>query len=159
MSDPYFTLDFNSVGAGKEFRQTITGFRRGGLSVTAFPLHHPQGAFGYRVESEEGTIVIATDLEHGHPELDKVLREYSEGADVLIYDAQYTPGEYESRKGWGHSTYAGGASVARDANAKKLVLFHHDPTHNDTAMSEIVKETVPLFENSIAAREHDIISL
>jgi ribonuclease BN (tRNA processing enzyme) len=131
----------------------VPEFRRGTLSVKTFPLNHPQGACGYRIESPDATVIIATDVEHGDPELDKVLRENSEGADLLIYDAQYTPTEYESRKGWGHSTYAAGASVARDAHVKGLVLFHHDPTHNDSLITQMIQEAIPLFENTIAARE------
>jgi phosphoribosyl 1,2-cyclic phosphodiesterase len=159
MSDPYFTLDFKAVGAKKEFRQTLGGFRKGGLSVTAFPMNHPQGAFGYRVECEGQVVVIATDLEHGQAELDRVLREHSEGADVLIYDAQYTPEEYESRKGWGHSTYAAAVSVARDARVKELMLFHHDPAHDDMQIGQIVGSARELFENVSGASESDDLSV
>ena len=159
MSDPYFTLDFNSVRAKKEFRQTLGGFRNGGLNVTAFPLNHPQRAFGYRVECDGKAVVIATDLEHGHAELDRVLREESEGADVLIYDAQYTPEEYESRRGWGHSTYAAAAAVARDARVKELVLFHHDPTHDDVQVGQIVRSARALFENVSGASESEEIGV
>jgi phosphoribosyl 1,2-cyclic phosphodiesterase len=153
MSNPYFTLDFNAVAAEREFCQTRS-FRSGELSVNTFPLHHPQGAFGYRIESAGKVIVVATDLEHGDVHLDKVLREFSTGADVLIYDAQYTPAEYQTRKGWGHSTYAEAARVARDAQVNQLVLFHHDPTHDDVKTAQIVSETKLLFENTIAAKEH-----
>jgi ribonuclease BN (tRNA processing enzyme) len=82
----------------------------------------------------------------------------SRGADVLIYDAQYTPEEYAgeagpSRKGWGHSTFAAGAEVARAAGVKTLALFHHDPKRNDEGVAEIVKRSRALFPNTVAARE------
>jgi phosphoribosyl 1,2-cyclic phosphodiesterase len=159
MSDPYFTLDFDDVGSVREFRTLDKVFRKGELSVTAFPLHHPQGAFGYRVESQGRSIVIATDLEHGDAVLDRTLRACSEGADLLIYDAQYTPGEYKSREGWGHSTYAEAARVARDAKVKQLMLFHHDPTHDDLAMGDIARHAAALFENTSAARELETVTL
>jgi phosphoribosyl 1,2-cyclic phosphodiesterase len=153
MTAPFFTLDFNSVGAGREYQRVDETFRLGDLSVTSFPLNHPQGACGYRVECQRASIVIATDVEHGDPKLDTILREQSEGADILVYDAQYTLEEYETRKGWGHSHYQAAASVARDANVGKLVLFHHDPNHDDAAMDKIVQRTKHLFESTVAAVE------
>jgi phosphoribosyl 1,2-cyclic phosphodiesterase len=157
MSSPYFTLDFNAVGAEREFIQTENAWTLGSLSVTSFPLHHPQGACGYRIQCGEAAVVVASDFEHGNRELDRVLRENAEGADVLVYDAQYTPAEYATRCGWGHSTYSEAVKVARDAGVKKLVLFHHDPTHNDATVADIVKESGRLFPNTIAAQEQLVI--
>lgn len=159
MASPYFTLEFGNVGAQREFFTVENTFRKGSLAVTAFPLNHPQGAFGYRIESEGNAIVIATDFEHGNEKLDKTLREYAEGADVLVYDAQYTPLEYEARIGWGHSSYIEAASVARDAGVGQLILFHHDPTHSDRAVNNIVAAAQALFEKTTAARELDIIGV
>ena len=56
-----------------------------------FPVNHPQGAAGYRIESGGASIVYAPDREHGHQKLDAVLREYSRNPDILIHDAQYAP--------------------------------------------------------------------
>jgi phosphoribosyl 1,2-cyclic phosphodiesterase len=159
MSNPYFTLEFSKVGAQREFFTVENTFRKGSLSVTSFPLNHPQGAFGYRIESEGRAVVIATDFEHGNEKLDKTLREYAEGADVLVYDAQYTPLEYEARQGWGHSSYIEAASVARDAGVGQLILFHHDPAHSDRAINNIVAAAQALFENTTAARELDRIAV
>jgi phosphoribosyl 1,2-cyclic phosphodiesterase len=153
MSSPYFTLEFDKVGATREFHRLESSWTKGSLSVTTFPMNHPQGAYGYRIESEGKSVVIASDLEHGDERLDKVLREHCEGADILIYDAQYTPLEYEARKGWGHSSYLAATAVARDAKVGQLVLFHHDPTHSDRAINNIVTAALPWFENTTAARE------
>jgi phosphoribosyl 1,2-cyclic phosphodiesterase len=160
MSSPFFTLDFSAAAAAREFLQVESaGVRYGDLSVTPFPLNHPQGAYGYRLEAHGAALVIATDVEHGHLKLDKLLRERSEGADVLVYDAQYTAAEYASRQGWGHSTCVEAARVASDARVKRLVLFHHDPTHEDAKIDQIVKETSASFESTSAAREHCTITL
>ncbi len=60
--------------------------------------------------------------------LDKNLRELAAGADIFINDAQYTPAQLANeRKGWGHSSWQEGVKIAREVNAKTLVLFHHDP--------------------------------
>ena len=80
--------------------------------------------------------------------------------DLLIYDAQYTEAEYEgrngtgpSRRGWGHSTYVAATRVARVTGARRLVLTHHDPTHDDAMMDKIEREARALFPACRAARE------
>src|SRR5712691_8073121 len=61
--------------------------------------------------------------------------------DLLIQDAQYTPEEYAPhRLGWGHSTYLDALQIAQQAHAKRLVLFHHDPSHTDAAVDRIVAQ-------------------
>jgi phosphoribosyl 1,2-cyclic phosphodiesterase len=160
MSDPFFTLDFNAAKANCEFLQMEnTATRCGALTVEAFPLNHPQGAWGYRIECEGAAVVVATDVEHGHPTLDLVLRERSHNADLLIYDAQYTDAEYATRVGWGHSTARAAAQVAADANVKNLLLSHHDPEHDDSTMNEIVAETRKLFPATHGACEGAVIAI
>ncbi len=102
-----------------------------------------------------GGLVVthASDLEHGNPHFDKVLREYAENADILIYDSQYTPQEYESKNGWGHSTWLEGVRVARECKVGRLILFHHDPSHDDNCLTAIESQARRLFENTDAARE------
>jgi phosphoribosyl 1,2-cyclic phosphodiesterase len=160
MSDPFFTLDFHAVKSECEFLQMGGDVVRcGDLGVEAFPLNHPQGAWGYRISAEGASVVVATDLEHGHAELDELLRERAKGADLLIYDAQYTDAEYAMRKGWGHSTARAAASVAADAGVKHLMLFHHDPEHDDASVDKIVAETRKLFPATTAACEGAVHSI
>jgi ribonuclease BN (tRNA processing enzyme) len=123
------------------------------ISVHAFALHHPQGSFGYRVECDGKVFVYACDHEHGTKEVDTRLRDFAAGADLLICDAQYTPDEYASRRGWGHGTWQQAAAVARDAGVKRLVLYHHDPDHDDDRLRSITGYTQREFENTIAGRE------
>jgi len=127
--------------------------KHGAMTIHSFPLNHPQGACGFRIESGGATIVHASDLEHGDPRLDGILREYAQNADVLIYDAQYSPEEYEGKKGWGHSTWLEAARVARESNVKRLILFHHDPGHDDAAIQSLVEAARRHFENTDAATE------
>ena len=54
-----------------------------------------------------------------------------------MHDAQYTPEEYEGRRGWGHSSYEDAVAYARVTGAKKLLMFHHDPTHDDDTLEEM----------------------
>ena len=109
MSDPYYPISLNYPPAQKDFVEVgSNSFRQFGIAAHPFALHHPQGATGYRLESKGKVITHASDVEHGHDKLDKTLREFAQNADVLIYDAQYTPKEYLSWKGRGHSTWLEG---------------------------------------------------
>lgn len=152
MSIPYFPVDFKFLPAKRNFVETPgREFHFGDTRITSFPLHHPQGCRGYRLEQGGSTLVFASDLEHGDPEYDRILLEAAEGADVLVFDAQFTPEEYERRRGWGHSTWVEATRVAKQAGVKRLILFHHDPAHDDDIMRKILCEARQAFpETSIA---------
>jgi phosphoribosyl 1,2-cyclic phosphodiesterase len=161
MAKPYFPVDFAQVAAAREFHSIERGgaVEADGLRIIPFPLNHPQHASGYRIEADGIAIVYATDYEHGDAQLDRTLRDYSAGADVLICDAQYTPAEYEKHRGWGHSTWLNAVQVARDAAVGQLFLFHHDPAHDDQQMMRITEESRRQFENTTAAWEGFAVSL
>ncbi|HTS60350.1 MAG TPA: MBL fold metallo-hydrolase [Terriglobales bacterium] len=153
MSCPYFPLAFERLAARRRMFQIQSEFRIGDLRVHSFPLNHPQGATGYRLELNGAVVVHASDLEHGDKKLDTVLLDHAQNADLLIYDAQYTPEEYTGKKGWGHSTWLEAVRTAREAKVKKLILFHHDPSHGDQFMEELVLQARSQFENTEAAVE------
>ena len=154
MQAPYFPVGLELAAAQKDYVKVgPLPVVVGSTSIQPFPLNHPQGAVGYRVERAGAVVVYATDLEHGHPRLDTVLREYARDADILIYDAQYTPEEYETHKGWGHSTWLEATRVAEECNVKQLILFHHDPSHDLRITREIVRDAREHFPATIAAKE------
>lgn len=142
MADPYFPVDMNEMKAHRNFydiEEDRIAFDD--CIVQSMWLNHPQGCLGYRVETDNKVVVYATDNEPGHPVFDKNVRKLAEGADVLIYDAQYLPEEYEaSKRGWGHSTWREGVNIAMESGAKELILFHHDPDHPDASIDAIVTE-------------------
>ena len=132
----------------------------GALTVTPFPLRHPQGATGYRLDSGTRSVVIATDHETGDPTFDTRLIEVATGADVLIHDAQYTPDEYEARRiGWGHSTWSHAVDIAVAAGVRRLVLTSHDPFRSDGAVDAIVNDASSRFGDVVAAYEGMTIPL
>lgn len=155
MAKPYFPIDFSQVAAKRDFHQIEAGgcVHVGGLTVRPFPLNHPQGASGFRIEANGVVIVYATDYEHGVKKSDDILAEYAQDADILICDSQYTPAEYETHRGWGHSTWTNAILVAKEARADRLFLFHHDPAHNDETMMRITHMARLQFENATAASE------
>ena len=154
MAPPYFPVSFKYLSAHRHFVE----LKQAGHVITSalvhpFPMNHPQGATGFRIETNGTVITHASDFEPGDAKFDKVLREFAQDADVLIFDAQYTPEEYPNRRGWGHSTWAEAARVAAECDVHRLILFHHDPGHDDAFMTEIEAEARKHFPETFAAKE------
>jgi len=118
---------------------------------------HPKiGVFFFKVEVNGKSVVYATDTE-GYAGNDTRLIEFAKDTELLIHDAQYAPDEYLdksfSKQGFGHSTYDMAAKVAGEAGAKRLALFHHDPSHDDDKLAAMEAQTKELFPNSMVATE------
>ena len=162
MATPYFPVNMSAMTAKKKFMEVSGGdsFTIGENKITARYINHPQGCLGYRIETPGGTVVYATDNEPGDPQLDHELRELAAGADIFINDAQYTPEQLAStRQGWGHSSWREGVKVARDAGAKTLVLFHHDPDATDRMVDGLLRQAREEFDSVFAASEGMVIKL
>lgn len=159
MTEPHFPVQLDDLSAQLTYREArpSSAFELGEVRVKVARLNHPGGVFAYRLEHEGTSLVYATDTEH-YACVDPALKNLAQGADVLIYDAQYTEEEYQSKVGWGHSTYVAGAEVAKAAGVKRLVLFHHDPMRTDEGVVAIEKAASALFANTIAAREGVVIT-
>jgi phosphoribosyl 1,2-cyclic phosphodiesterase len=168
MDHPNFPVHLSAMGAKMAFRNLaegeavdIDGGKEGEPArVTSVSGNHPQGVLAYRVECGGKSAVYATDTEHHEGKVDENLVRIAEGADVLIYDSQYMPEEYDgtagglsSKRGWGHSTYEEGARIARIAGVSRLVLFHHDPGHDDAFVRQKELRAQALFPDTVAARE------
>lgn len=123
---------------------------------------HPGGIRYFRVEFQGKSVVYASDTE-GYVGGDVNLASFAAGADVLIHDAQYREVEYVSlpvpTQGYGHSTPAMAAAVAASAGVGQLILFHHDPRHDDATVLEMEREARRLFAPSTAAREGMVLEL
>jgi phosphoribosyl 1,2-cyclic phosphodiesterase len=155
MVPPYFPVTLDEVArAGLEFRTLEPGapFWLGEVRVSSAELDHPGGNLGYRLDYRGRSLVYATDVEHTDRPAE-VLVELARGADVLLHDAMYTAAEYDSRRGWGHSTWSGAVATARAARVKQLVLFHHDPSRDDRGLDALVKSVRRLWPKTLAARE------
>jgi phosphoribosyl 1,2-cyclic phosphodiesterase len=155
MAAPYFPVNVNQMKAQRNFYDVEQGRTQfGDVTVEAMWLNHPQGCLGFRLESKDGVFVYATDNEPGDPAFDKNVRKLAAGADVLVYDAQYLPDEYEAQKrGWGHSHWREAINVVMESGAKELVLYHHDPDHDDNCIDKVVKEASNFYPKVRAAAE------
>jgi phosphoribosyl 1,2-cyclic phosphodiesterase len=165
MTAPVFPVRLDELSAEISAREVRSGegFVVGEAIVRVAKLNHPGGVMAYRITHGGRSVVYATDTEH-YACVDPGLLQLAAGADVLIYDAQYTPEEYggtagPSKAGWGHSTYAAGAELAAAAGVGQLVLFHHDPRRTDAQVTSIEDCARSLFPAATAARERMRITL
>jgi phosphoribosyl 1,2-cyclic phosphodiesterase len=162
LAKPYFPVDVAMMTAEREFHEIAGGqkWATGETKVATAWLNHPQGCLAYRLDTAAGSVVYATDNEPGAPEFDASLRQLASGADVLVYDAQYSPEQVATtRKGWGHSSWLEGIKVARDAKARNLVLFHHDPDSQDQKVDGFLSAARQEFPATWAATEGMSITL
>jgi ribonuclease BN (tRNA processing enzyme) len=165
MTAPFFPVELAEVAAQLNVADLVAGrvLEVGPAKVHMARLNHPDPVYGYRLEIGGRSIVYATDTEH-YACVDPHLLRLARGADVLIYDAQYTPEEYRgeigrAKVGWGHSTYAAAAELARNAGVGELILFHHDPQRSDAGVAEIERRAQGLYGATRAAREGLVLAL
>jgi len=162
LASPYFPVDINTMKSKRSFREVSGGekWEVEGTEITTAWLNHPQGCLGYRLDTPVGSVVYATDNEPGVAEFDENLRILAQGADVLIYDAQYSPEQLAtSRKGWGHSSWLEGVKVARESKVGHLILFHHDPDSSSGAIDGFLSAARQEFPATWAAMEGMSITL
>jgi phosphoribosyl 1,2-cyclic phosphodiesterase len=162
LASPYFPVHVSAMAAARFFRE-VDGeekWKVGGTQITTTWLNHPQGCLGYRLDTQAGSIVYATDNEPGVAEFDNNLRQLAQGADVLIYDAQYSPEQLAStRKGWGHSCWLEGVKIARECKAKNLFLFHHDPDSSSRTVDGFLSAARQEYPNTWGAMEGMSVTL
>ncbi len=132
-------------------------------TVDTIRLQHPGVTFGYRVQAgiDGPSIGYLTDNELGAGDrhglaagwYDGIARKMA-GVDVLIHDAMHTDAMQRERNGWGHSTPREAVALAQACGAKHLVLFHHDPAHDDPTLDRIVEQA-----RELAAKEGPALSV
>jgi phosphoribosyl 1,2-cyclic phosphodiesterase len=156
MMPPLFPVPIEVFKADIAYKDFVAGAvlaPRPGVTLRTAPLNHPNGATGYRIEHADKAICYVTDTEHTGLGPDPRIVALIAGADLVIYDATYTDEEYPQFKGWGHSTWEEGVRVCEAAGAKRLVIFHHDPGHDDRFMDGIAEAAEKRRPGTLVARE------
>jgi phosphoribosyl 1,2-cyclic phosphodiesterase len=132
--------------------------------VRAFRLRHPGTTLGYRLAAAAGgrDIAYVTDNELGHGAGYPVpadwrtrLVEFLAGTDTLIHDAMYAEQIIKARCGWGHSTPRQAVALAAEARCRKLILFHHEPEHDDDALDRLLEDTRTFASRTAGSLEVD----
>jgi phosphoribosyl 1,2-cyclic phosphodiesterase len=160
----YFPVQLDELKAKLHFHPIHKegDLRVRGCTVRALYVNHPGFTVGYRLEYKGKILVYISDNEPYDREvaanlsnIESVVKEkydaekgdpnqrvfdFCRGADVLLHDATYTPEEYIDRVGWGHSHYLFTLRVAAEAGVKQLYLFHHEPTHSDEKVDDILRK-------------------
>ena len=173
MNKIYFPVQLNELKATLKFRKVgEEEFTIGDARIQTIYVNHPTFAIGYRITHKGKSVVYISDNEPFDRRVAQSLRnvdkqivdlylrsagdpnqrvfDFVRNADVLIHDTTYTPEEYVDRVGWGHSHYLFTLNVAAQGKVKQLVLFHHDPSHNDEKIDDMLKKC----KNEIRTRRY-----
>lgn len=157
MESVYYPVPMTRLGANIQFQPLIgnENYQIENFKISTFYLMHPGNTIGYLLSHHDIKIAYLTDNELvsekytgkgkkrqniENSDYNKNIINFSKGVDLLIIDAQYSNEKYQHKQGWGHSRYSDVLEMGMAAGVKKLALFHHDPTHNDDLMDNIVSE-------------------
>lgn len=169
MENPYFPISMQQMPGNISIKEVQElNFNVNGVPIQAQFVSHPGLCTGYRLFTPGGSIVYIPDIELFHrlrarwiretdvmtrserqndPEEDRNVIDFIRDAEVVILDSQYSALEYEQHVGWGHSCVEDTVAFALHANVKRLYLFHHDPDHNDAAISAMVERAREMVAN------------
>lgn len=139
VSPPYFPVPIDDRAGRVSFADVDDeALAIGTAKVVVRSVPHIGRTNGYRIEWAGASVAYISDHQ-APPTLDRVdegVLELADGADLLVHDAQYTEAEYARRSGWGHSTVDYAVLVAREAGARRLALYHHDPARTDDDLDD-----------------------
>jgi len=178
MKAPYFPVETETWMADIEYLNPAKGgITHGPIEVSFHNVHHPGVTYGYRIKLAGKNIVYVSDNEidflkssiarrrdefddEEHALLERIETEERDaeldairGTDILIHDSQYTPHDYEKKRGWGHSCYVDAVHFAIDAEVKALYLYHHDPTYDDEKVNAIHHDCMQIIRERGATME------
>ncbi|HEY3115796.1 MAG TPA: MBL fold metallo-hydrolase, partial [Chloroflexota bacterium] len=151
MQYTYFPVRLGELSSHISFHEVGEDtFQAGAFTVWTQHMNHTAPTIGYRLTGKGATVAYLSDHEPWWPHdpaqnlgnllihpADRRHVDFASGADLLIHDSQYTAEEYPARRGWGHSTIEYVVDVAIAAGAKRLAIFHHDPTRDDKALDAL----------------------
>ncbi len=145
ISSPLSPIEIGDLPAQVSFREVpSTPWRIGAVELRASLVSDRGPTLGYRLSQNGASLCYLPDHE---PALGQDLatapadwisgHELAHGASLLIHDGQYAEHEYPAHRGWGHSSVPDALAFARRSNVEGLVLFHHDPSHDDTFLQAL----------------------
>jgi phosphoribosyl 1,2-cyclic phosphodiesterase len=165
MKSPYFPVPFSRLPSNIDIQELPkSDLAFGQVLIRALRANHPGNAVGFRLSTPNGIIVFFPDNEPRR-DGDREFIDFVRDADVLILDSQYDRAEYRRHAGWGHGCVDDSVAIALKAGVKQLVLFHHDPDHDDKKIDSLVKHARSLVAKKRgklkveAAREGRVIQL
>jgi phosphoribosyl 1,2-cyclic phosphodiesterase len=169
MRSPFFPITMREMSAKMEITKlTEMKFSLGKVDVHAAFVNHPGVCAGYRLFTSAGSVAFLPDHEpyefflHAArgksltPEQAKEIAtneharlvQFLHGSEILILDSQYTDKEYRAHVGWGHGSVSSAVSLALEAEVQTLLLFHHDPGHDDNMVDRMLESARELVAKS-----------
>lgn len=155
-SPPYWPLSLLNCGGDVRVLPHSLPLQVGEVSVEGMEGCHPGGVKCFRLSCRGKRVVYASDFEHEEPYFSDLI-DFSRDADLLLYDAQYTPEEYERKKGFGHSTAEKALELMESAGVERMLLIHHDPGSTDREL--LKREAAIGMPNVRYAREGDTVRI
>lgn len=146
---PLFPIDLSMLPGSITFDEVgnsdfiIDGGPAGDISVKSRIIPHVGTTVGYRIDWSGGSIAYLSDHQQpcdGTMEATEGALELCRDVDLLIHDAQYSIEEFAAKCDWGHCTMGFAVWLAAEAGAKRLALFHHDPSHDDDLLDGLIAE-------------------
>ena len=136
---PDFFKDDTGAKVGAEEMRSGS-MQVGDVAVESRELNHSAGTvcLGFRIESGGVSIAYLPDVEYLEDDHRKPALALAHQADLLLHDAHFSSTEYEAHRGWGHSSDQHAVEIAREADVRRLLLFHHHPNRTDADIDEIV---------------------
>jgi phosphoribosyl 1,2-cyclic phosphodiesterase len=154
MRPPFFPIRPRDLGGDLRFHDTgDDDFPVGHAKVRSRWVRHVGPTLGFRLELNGVSVAYIPDHgpgcvpDHADDYVPHEVLELCDGVDLLIHDAQHTVEEWGPKRDWGHCTIDYAVQVAREAGARKLALFHHDPAHGDDMIDDITRDA-----NDLASR-------
>lgn len=146
---PFFPVGLTHLGGKVNFHEVADDdFTLGTTRIRSRQVPHLGETLGFRVEDGGRSLAYVPD--HQAPRdlksVDARVLELCDRADLVVHDAQYTNEEFERKWNWGHSTSDYAVRVAARAGARRLLLFHHDPSHDDRGVAEMERRARELPE-------------
>lgn len=144
MRPPYFPVDLGSVASTLHFEDIgDEPFSIGGVAIRPIRLSHPNGGLGFRFEEGASSFVFLTDNELAfcHPGGRKPgdYAEFSQGADLLIHDAEFSTRDYPLTRSFGHSLFSDAVRLGMEAGVGRFGMFHHNRERTDSQVDAMVE--------------------
>ena len=161
----FFPMPLEAVPAVFEFHQVEPGieFDINGFHITPIALNHPFGSIGYRIDGDgtswayvsdtapftevlhkqhflSGLEPLSDDDKLALGAMREALVRRLVGVDTVVYDTHFLPDEYARFPHFGHSTPDHAIDICVEANVRRLVLYHHAPSHGDAQMDRVAAE-------------------
>jgi phosphoribosyl 1,2-cyclic phosphodiesterase len=145
MGPMYFPVGLEQMSGLGEITELASDHARvGNFSVDVVALNHPGGCAGFRIQANGNAIGYLPDHEPykngdgGADARQTALIDFVRDLDLLILDTQFTEAEYQSHSAWGHGSLPESVALAMKGNVRQLALFHHDPSHDDDQIDQMV---------------------